>query len=101
MSAVRRPELTALVGTFARVLLAAGGNATLKADALAAATCRQGETRLGCRTGRCFAISFGDDFVAHLVFQEKKVETPYLNIFFLTTLRPPHRWNSFRLRSFY
>jgi hypothetical protein len=26
---------------------------------------------LGCRTGRCFAISFGDDFVAHLVFQEK------------------------------
>ena len=41
------------------------------ADALAAATGGQGKTRQGCRTGRCFAISFGDDFVAHLVFQEK------------------------------
>ena len=71
MSAVRLPELTALAGTLAGVLLATGGNATLKADALAAAAGRQCETRLGCRTGRCFAISFGDDFVAHLVFQEK------------------------------
>ena len=71
MSAVRLPGLTALAGTLAGVLLAAGGDTALKAHALAATTGGEGETRLRCRTGGCFAISFGDDFVAHLVFQEK------------------------------
>jgi hypothetical protein len=71
MSAIRLPESTAFAGALAGVLLAAGGNTALKADALATATRRQGKTRQGCRTGSSFAISFGDDFVAHLVFQEK------------------------------
>jgi hypothetical protein len=64
--------LTSLAGALAGVLLATRCHATLQADALATATGRQGEAGLGGGTGRCFAVCFGNDFVAHLNFQEKK-----------------------------
>ena len=47
------------------------GRTITAADALATTARWQGKTRHGCGTGSGFAISFGNDFVAHLVFQEK------------------------------
>jgi hypothetical protein len=73
---MKPPVLTALAGALARVLLAAGGHTAFQADALATAAGGQCETRLGCGTGSSFAVSFGNDFVAHLVFQEKLVKDP-------------------------
>jgi hypothetical protein len=64
--------LAAFAGALAGVLLATGCHATLQADSLATAAGWQSETRLGCGTGGSLAISFGNDFVAHLNFQEKK-----------------------------
>ena len=55
-----------LAVTLAGVLLAAGGNATLQADALTAAACGQALAGQGCGTGGSFAISFSKDFVAHV-----------------------------------
>jgi hypothetical protein len=52
--------------TLAGVLFAAGGNATLKAEALSAARCGQALAGQGGRTWSGFAVSFGKDFVAHL-----------------------------------
>jgi hypothetical protein len=63
---------TAFGRTLAGVLFAAGGNTTFQAHALAAAAGRQGEARLGSGTGSSFAISFGNDFVAHGIFQKVK-----------------------------
>jgi len=69
---VNKTGLTAFVGTLAGVLLAACCHTAFQADALATTAGWQGETRLGSGTGRCFAVSFGNDFVAHVNFQEKK-----------------------------
>jgi hypothetical protein len=63
---------TAFGRTLAGVLFAAGGNTTFQAHALAAAAGGQGEARLGSGTGSSFAISFGNDFVAHGIFQKVK-----------------------------
>ena len=53
------------------VLLAAGRNTTLQADALTAAACRQSEARQCDGTGRGLAVCFGNDFVAHLSFPDE------------------------------
>ena len=58
--------LAALFGALAWVLLAAGGNTALQADALSAAAGWQGEAWQGCGAGSGFAVCFGDDLIAHV-----------------------------------
>ena len=65
------PGSTALGGALARVLLAACGNTTLQANALATATGAQGHAWQCGQWGGEFTICFGDDFIAHLWLRKK------------------------------
>lgn len=61
--------LAAFGWTLARIFLATGGHAAFQANALTATTGRQGKSRQRSWTGSGLAVGFGNDFVAHLVFQ--------------------------------
>jgi hypothetical protein len=65
-------ESTAFVRTLAGVLFAAGGHATLQADALTTAAGGQGHAGRGRQGFGEFAIGFGNDFVAHNWLLRKK-----------------------------
>jgi hypothetical protein len=62
-------ESTALFGTLARIFLAAGGHATLKADTLTTTAGAQGHAGQSWQWGGEFTICFGNNFVAHLWLQ--------------------------------
>jgi len=73
VSVRNRPlSLAAFGRALARVLFAARSHATLQAHALTTATGGQRESGERCGTGSSFAISFGNDFVAHVNFHEIK-----------------------------
>ena len=75
-------DSTAFGWTLAWVLFATGRNAALQTDTLAASAGGDGETRLRNGTGGGFAVGFGNDFVAHEIFQRSKSKDCVLEHFF-------------------